>query len=176
MPAPVLPSVLQVYCGSSGVGQPVQGAVPWVGSSKRPSHSSTARLLVMMKLDTPCRWSMRSWRSADCWAVDRCRPRSSGISRSGDRKDLQVPLKGVVDSGLGYCPEVVVGMDEADSVSRPDGGVAQGLGQENSCPLPPDLPSSTCSCFERNSIEKAASSSRRSRVIDVDQSKSSSLQ
>ena len=46
----------------------------------------------------------------------------------------------VAYSGLDHCPEVVVGMDEADSVSRPDGGVAQGLGQENSCPLPPDLP------------------------------------
>ena len=124
----------------SGVGQPSRALCPGWSHPRGPSHSSTARLLVMMKLDTPCRWSMRSWRSADCWAVNRCRPRSSRISRSEDRKDLQVPLKGVVDSGLGHCPEVVVGMDEADSVSRPDGGVAQGLGQENSCPLPPDLP------------------------------------
>ena len=31
MPAPVLPSVLQVYCGPSGVGQPVQGAVALCG-------------------------------------------------------------------------------------------------------------------------------------------------
>ena len=41
----------------AGVGQLVQGAFARTGSSKRPSHSSTDRLLVMTKLDTP--WRLR---------------------------------------------------------------------------------------------------------------------
>ena len=39
----------------AGVGESVQGDLPRMGSSKRLSHSSTARLLVMTKLETRCR-------------------------------------------------------------------------------------------------------------------------
>ena len=44
----------------AGVGYAVQGAVARIGSSNRLSHSSTARLLVMTKLDDRWRLSMRS--------------------------------------------------------------------------------------------------------------------
>ena len=44
----------------AGVGQPVEGAVAQDGSSKRLSHSSTALLDVMTKLETRCRMIM-SW-------------------------------------------------------------------------------------------------------------------
>ena len=44
----------------AGVGQALQGAVGQDGVSKRLSHSSTARFLVMTKLDDRCRLRMSS--------------------------------------------------------------------------------------------------------------------
>ena len=36
-------------------------------------------------------------------------------------KGPEAPLQGVVDPGLVHCPEVIVGMDESDSVAGADG-------------------------------------------------------
>ena len=46
-------------------------------------------------------------------------------------KGTEGAVDGVVDPGLGHGPEEVVGMAEADGVTGPDGGVAQGLSQES---------------------------------------------
>ena len=47
------------------------------------------------------------------------------MSRSGERKDLKVRSTELSTLALAHGPEVVVGMDEADGVPGPDGGVAQ---------------------------------------------------
>ena len=67
----------------ASVGQAVLGAVAQDGASKRLSHSSTARLLVMTKLEARCRWSTSSKGSAECLGVNRWRPRSSRMGRVG---------------------------------------------------------------------------------------------
>ena len=85
------------------------------------------------------------------------------------------PVHRVVHSGLGHGLEEVVGVAEADGVPRPDGGVSQGLGRKL-LPTPAGPTSKTCSCLSRKSREKAASSERRSKMIEADQSKSSNRQ
>ena len=45
-------------------------------------------------------------------------------------KGTEGPIHRVVHPGLGHAPEEVVGVAETDGVAGPDGGVAQGLGQE----------------------------------------------
>ena len=60
------------------------------------------------------------------------------------------PLQGVVDPGLGHTPEEVVGVDEAHCVTRPDGSVAQGLGEEAPAHLTAGPTSRTCSWLIRN--------------------------
>ena len=93
----------------------------------------------------------------------------------GGQEGPEGALHGIVHPGLGHGLEVVVGVDEAEGVPRPDGGVAQGLGQEALADTA-GRTSSTRSCLARNSREKAASNSRRSMVMDADQSKSSRRQ
>ena len=73
-----------------GAFRSLSGAASWLPDGHRPGRmiSSSARLLVMTKLETRCRLTISSYRSADCWPVRRCSPRLSGISRSAERKDL----------------------------------------------------------------------------------------
>ena len=46
------------------------------------------------------------------------------------QKGADCALQRVVHPGLGHGSEIVVGVDEAHCVPGPDGGIAQGLGQE----------------------------------------------
>ena len=90
-------------------------------------------------------------------------------------KGPESPVQGVVDSGLGHGPEEVVGMEEADGVTGPDGREAEGLGEEGLADTGGPT-SRTCSCLERNSSENTASRSLRSRVMAAVQSKLSRRQ
>ena len=92
-----------------------------MGSSKRPSHSSTDRLLVITKLEARCRLRISSDKSADCWAV---KPVQSQVVQDQQLRSEEGPegtFQGVVDLGLSHGLEVVVGVDEADGVADPDG-------------------------------------------------------
>ena len=104
--------------------------MPRMGSSKMLSHSSTARLLVIMKLDARWRLRISSYRSADCWGGE---PVESQVVQDEQVRRHEGPegtVHRVVHPSLGHGFEEAVGMDEAHGVSGADSGVAQGLGQE----------------------------------------------
>ncbi len=73
----------------------------------------------------------------------------------GCQKGPESALQRIVHSGLSHCPEVVVGVSEADGVAGTDGGVAQGLARKL-LPTPAGPTSRTCSRLVRNFRQKAA--------------------
>ena len=49
---------------------------------------------------------------ADCWIMSLCNPKSSRMSRSGDRKDRELRSAESSTGGLGHCSGEIVGVDE----------------------------------------------------------------
>ena len=94
----------------------------------------------MMKLEARCRLRISSYRSADCWAVKRYRPQVVQNQQVRGQEGAEAALQRVVHTGLGHGLEEIVGVNEADGVAGPDGGVAQGLGQEALADAGADLP------------------------------------
>ncbi len=105
-------SVVSVSIWQLALARRSRALLPRMESSKSPSHSSTARLLMMTKLDA------------------RCRPRSSRMSRLGGQEGSEGAVCRVVHPGQCHGLEEVVGVAEADGMSGADGRVAQGLSEE----------------------------------------------
>ena len=114
----------------AGVGQAVQGTVAEdsiVEQAEPFVHGPVAG-----DDETGDRWRLRmsSYRSADCWAVSRCSPKSSRMSRSGDRKDRKMRSTELSTRGLGHGFEEVISVAEAHGVSGADSGIAESLSEE----------------------------------------------